>query len=523
MPLFRKFSLGATGRANLNFNTVSGSAPLNGQSYMSAPVNGFIAAFASSGSAASDAYIGGFRYTSGGALRIYDATAGDPSPLLVNQGIAVTSDGQVCVSNGVNTTYTNLNGIAVSPTGVVFVNNLSFALEFSDLGAGVVSTVEAIGGATPTFTRATSAWTILSDGTWGLVASGSPRSYYSPSGTYLGYLAEGARTNLVVQSQDFNTTWSAVGTPTFSADTTTLGALNLDTIGDDSAAALEGYTQAITFTGDAVKAISLFVKQGTSISSVIRVRDTTAAADRLLVAITWSSGTPVVTVTTGTDLTGTPVAYGNSGVYRISLATTSVTAANTNQIEVYPATDAALAVTGVGTIQAGGVQAENATFASSYIPTTTAAVTRNADSLSYPSTILNASAGTMFAQFTPLQVISLGEIVRHLPTSGNFILRQNNAEYDGFYGDKSSAQAGVFSIGSSAKVALAYSGSESTQVVNGSTQAIAAATAPVFNAAANVFIGESGAGALQLYGVVRRVAYFGSRLSNAELQAITSG
>jgi len=67
--------------------------------------------------------------------------------------------------------------------------------------------------------------------------------------------------------------------------------------------------------------------------------------------------------------------------------------------EVYPATDAALSVASTGTLPAGGVQAENqATFpCTSYIPTTVATVTRNADVLSYPANSM-VNVGTAYAE-----------------------------------------------------------------------------------------------------------------------------
>ena len=525
--IFAKFVLGATGRPTINLNVVADSATLNGAAYM----NDAQAAFASTGAvAAADGIIGGFRYTTAGALRVYDATAGLPANTHVNQGIALTTDGQVCYTTGVNTTYTNLNGVALDTLARVFVNVLSFQLPFADLGAGVVDTTETISGATPTFTRATSAWTILSNSTIGLVASGSPRSYYSPSGTYLGYLAEGARTNLVVQSQDFGTTWSAVGTPTISSGTTTLGALSLDTIGDDSAAALEGYSEVVGFTADAVKAISIFVKKGTSVSSIVRVRDTTAGADRLLMAITWSGETPIVTATTGTDLTGTPQQFGTSGVYRLTFATSAVTAASTNQIEVYPATDTALDVAATGTIQWGGVQAENATFPSSYIVTTVAAVVRNADVLTYPTTgWLNATTGTIFVQWQSFSVASFPTMVQinDGSTAERYQIGSGAAAGIGtrtFVTDNNVNQAtenaGTSSNNTTAKSILAYSVNDVIVGFNGTlSTGDTSATLPTVTI---VNFGSDFAGVNNHWGPIGRVTYYGSRLPNAELQAITS-
>lgn len=203
----------------------------------------------------------------------------------------------------------------------------------------------------------------------------------------LGLLLDPGRTNLCLQSENLGTTWVDIGTPTRSAGYVNLGALALDILGDDSAAALEGKRQVIAFTGNAVKAISVFYRASTVGTSVVRVRDTTAGADRLLAAITPDgSGVPTTAMSTGSllaaEFVGLDPDFG-SRVYRLDFQTTSITAANTNQIELYPATSAALAVANTGSTVLAGVQAEDAPYPSGYLKTTTATVTRARDALSY--------------------------------------------------------------------------------------------------------------------------------------------
>lgn len=190
-------------------------------------------------------------------------------------------------------------------------------------------------------------------------------------------LLEKASTNLVLQASNFGTTWVAVNTPTRVAGAHTASGVTLDLIGDDSGAADEYYEQTITFTGDAVKAVSIHVKKGTSspaTGSRVQLTDTTAPASRLTAVITWSGTVPSVAASTGTYLGAVAMA---DGVYRLLFATTAVTAANTHTLNVLPCS--ALAET--GNIYAGGVQAENSTVPTSFILTTTGTVTRAADSL----------------------------------------------------------------------------------------------------------------------------------------------
>lgn len=163
----------------------------------------------------------------------------------------------------------------------------------------------------------------------------------------------------ILSALDFSTGWSAVGTPTRSgAAFTASDGVPMDLIGDDTAAALEGYTRVVTFTGAAAKVIAVRVKQGTSTSSVVRVRDTSAPADRLLATITWSGGVPSAAFSTGSLVSSTLVA---TGVYRMVFLTSAVTPANTNQVEVYPATSAALAIANTGDLYVSTVEAYDAT------------------------------------------------------------------------------------------------------------------------------------------------------------------
>lgn len=193
-----------------------------------------------------------------------------------------------------------------------------------------------------------------------------------------------ATTNLCLQSENFGTTWAAISTPTRTAAALTVGDVALDLLSDTSAAALQGYSQVVTFTGNAVKAASFFSAPGTNTSLVVRLRDVTGAANRLLATITWTGGVPTVTMTTGTNIG--VIACAN-GAYRFQFQTTSVTAANTNQLEVYPATTAALAVANTGTAYVGGVQVENQPAPGPYVKRTTATATSNFDIISTPVAI----------------------------------------------------------------------------------------------------------------------------------------
>ena len=206
------------------------------------------------------------------------------------------------------------------------------------------------------FSRSTTAYQINAAGVLVSKAINVKRDGHYVGAVGPGILLEDARKNACLQSEDFGTTWAAVATPTRTPAADTGSGVTLDLIGDDNAGAAEGYSQVIAFTGNAVKAVSLFVKQGSSTSSVVHLPDSSVPATRLLCAITWSGGLPVVTMSTGT-LEGYDTLAG--GVFRIRLVTTAVTAANTNTLFVYPANTTAGDATRTGQIYAGGVQCED--------------------------------------------------------------------------------------------------------------------------------------------------------------------
>lgn len=199
-----------------------------------------------------------------------------------------------------------------------------------------------------------------------------------------GLLLEGGRSNIIKPSADFGTTWTPVGTPTRTAAAHTASGVSLDLIGDDDAAALEGYLGGVVFTGNGVKAISIIVKQGTSPHTGIRVRDNTGGVEKLRGTIEWSGGLPVLNI--GAASSGAVLGYRRraDGSFRVKFATEAVTAANSHVLYVYPATTSGYSSAITGDVYAGGVQVENGPAPSSYIPTVGSTVTRDPDALSVP-------------------------------------------------------------------------------------------------------------------------------------------
>lgn len=227
-----------------------------------------------------------------------------------------------------------------------------------------------------------------------------------------GILLEGSQVNLCDWS-DALSNWVSGGTPVVTDNFVTLGSLSLSQVEDDNAAAEETKERAITFTGDGVKGILVFVRAPATPSdgnkNRFRVVDTTAAQTRLTANVTWNSDGTLATATASTGSIITTRRIGSVGgfpVYAIWGQTTSVTAANNHTVECRPTGQGV--ASDLGKMVMGGVTVVNAAFAGSRIKTAGSTVTRAADSFTVPF------------NFGPIDITVLARIARpiHADVSG---------------------------------------------------------------------------------------------------------
>jgi len=339
--------------------------------------------------------------------------------------------------------------------------------------------------------------------------------------TCKGQLDETASTNLVLQSSNFGASWTAIGTPTRSAAARYCGSVALDLIGND--ADYEGYRIALAFTGNAQKSLSFLVSKGTAASTSIQLHDATASTYRISATITWSGDIPVLTCTTGSQ-ERPPEALAN-GVYRVFFLSASVVAANTNNLYFYPT----YAVGATGNIYIGGVQAENATTASSHIPTTTGAVTRNADAGSYPSAgNVSASGGTLYLEYEIERETGADQVLAEI---GDGSSNERISFYRGAAGGltvyvadggvaQCALQLGAAAVGSSGRIAVRWAANDFAGVMTGGAiQTDASGTLPTVTA---IFPGNGRGTAYQAQGPTKNLRISQQLLSNAELLALVA-
>lgn len=271
-------------------------------------------------------------------------------------------------------------------------------LEFNFLKGQTLSPVN--GDATITFTRSgATATRVNSSGLIETVAANVPRFDYDPvTLACKGLLIEEARTNLCLQSNAFTTTWANGGADPVQNTVGPDGASSAWTLTDNSAVAFENIGQGFVVADDALThTFSIYVKK------------TSGATNSFGVNTSLSGGTPTSDTTrlnTNTGkISGGTFAEDAGDYWRFQVSLANNGTGNTAlQVAIYPATgtnsgdnpggdDAAAQ----GSAVIYGAQLEKTSFASSYIPTTTASVTRNADVAPVSSIggFFNASEGTI--------------------------------------------------------------------------------------------------------------------------------
>jgi hypothetical protein len=378
-----------------------------------------------------------------------------------------------------------------------------------------------------TFTRASTATFFNSAGVLTSAAIDVPRFDYNPSTLAAqGLLIEEARTNLCLQSEDWGSaTWSKSGsTITANATTAPTGTTVADKLVEDTSTGTHITTQSISLGGsvdNSAYVISVFAKA--SERTRCQLFDN-AQASSGITSFDLSNGTVV-------SGTGTITAVGN-GWYRCSvfpLKSTSITSTLTIRLI---STGTTTSYTGDGTsgIFVFGAQLEVGAFPTSYIPTTTTALTRAADvaSVNTLSPWYNASAGTLYAEFSiPAATASRSQATFGDGTSNERMIISNNTSLtgtawrivDGGVDQADINNAGSFANNATVKVAGAYAVNDFATSQGGGT--VGTDTSGTLPTVTTLYLGSNGA-ASYASSYLRRITYYPRRLSNAELQAITA-
>jgi hypothetical protein len=252
-----------------------------------------------------------------------------------------------------------------------------------------------------TFTRASSATFIDSAGALQTAAVDVPRFHHNPTtGESLGLLVEEQRTNVVTYSEQLNdVAWGPIaGTVTANAETSPANTLTADKLIATNGGPQGQLFQGVTITSGATVTGSVYAKAGgfDRVELVLLASNNTTPYGRS----TFNPNTGVITTAAFTSNGGTNASSAvqvlTNGWYRFSVTVTypAVTSAGVRFAVVN--SDSANG-DGVKGVFLWGAQLEAGAFATSYIPTTTAAATRSADVASITS--IGSNVRSLFAQF----------------------------------------------------------------------------------------------------------------------------
>ena len=396
-----------------------------------------------------------------------------------------------------------------------------------------------------TFTRATTATRVNASGLIESVASGVLRLDYPVTGGCPAALIEPSAQNLAWHSQ----TWAAATNWDLSNTTTATGTSGtLDPLGTNTANAISPTTASgghfvgsnvptqVSFTSGTIYTQTAFLKQGTgaagryvqlSFATSRFSQEGYANFDLQTGALVASGG-----ISADSNRAASIENYGN-GWYRCRFTATCNGTGNQRGLFVYLITASgdtrAPSFTGVtGDVLYGwGAQLETGSITTSYIPTTAASATRNADvcSVSGVSGYIGQTEGTLYAEVdvrnwdTRIFAISDGStnnLVRIETTSSKTI--QTNVVVSG--ATQATITSNILANGIY-KIAVAYKQDDFAMYVNG-TQ-IGTDTSGTVPACSQIFLGKRENTAVDniLNNRIRAAAIYTTRLTNDQLANIT--
>ena len=371
------------------------------------------------------------------------------------------------------------------------------------------------------FTRSTTATRVNSAGLIESVAINVPRLDYLNS-TCPKLLLEPSRTNIALHSSAFdNAAWSKYqATITANGATSPDGSVNADKLLDSTANDSHNLYAGYTIPGDTT--FSIFVKSA---------EYTRFAAENLSDGgnVIFNLSTATVVSTSANYKNAKIENYGN-GWYRLAATTNGVSGGKAmGWALVNNAGATTFAGTGTSGVFVYGVQVEVGSYSTSLIPTTTASVTRGADTYQKGGFGNTSTAGTLYYEFEATKIDSpngqyLIQLFAGSSVGGAFFVDANAITITGngpqIQGYNNSYSQLLFSsspaIGATVKVALRYNGTNVVAFVNGVKQTVFADTAVGVKNAIRVNNGENGTQA------TRQILFFPTALSDAQCIELTA-
>ena len=367
-------------------------------------------------------------------------------------------------------------------------------------------------------------------------ASGVARFDHNPT-TFesLGLEIEESRTNLVLRSEEFdNAAWAKTAS-SITANTIVApdGTLTGDKLVEDTSTGGHLVLQSVTLADSTTCTVTVFVKAAERIWVAVGLTDKANTNNR----VWFNASTGAQGTTNGTVSAASATSVGN-GWWRFSASVSSATGATTPSVRIsLGSADDTAAYTGDGYsgLFIWGAQLEAGAFATSYIPTVASQVTRAADAASMTGTNFsswyNAAEGSLYAD--ALRV--------NIPVSANTTLADisdgttnNRIRFWVWSGATSTLRftvvngtnqadlsLGTLSSGVAFKAAGAYRVNDFAGSLNAGT-VLTDTSGSVPSGLSRFDIGAAGTTGEAFNGTIRKIAYYPIRVSNTNLQALTS-
>jgi hypothetical protein len=466
-----------------------------------------------------------------------DGSTNTPSPTLMNtvSGKLYRVQLNISVNTSTQTSTLRINGGGTS-VGFPLGATGSVIMYLTAASSGVLTVQGDAAGVNFTVTSASiREVTAASPSTYTRNFGGRfpPRFDYDPvTLAPRGLLIEEQRTNLLVRSEEFdNAAWTKHrATVTANAALSPDGTVDADKLVEDSTASnTHACSQGFSGTSGTSYTLSIYAK----------------AAERSWVALQFTSNifadalarTAFINLSTGAvgTTSGSPtitVANARDGWWRITMTVAATATSASAAVFVYACTaDNAASYTGNGTsgIFVWGAQLEAGAFATSYIPTVASQVTRTADTAAITganfSPWYNPVEGTLLVEASSF--VNTAAAVNLAASLGSINNRNFTFLYNGAWGGSTVTggtqvsdlqTAGTYTRNVPAKVAYAYRANDFAASVNG-----AAANTDAMGAvpAADTLLIGSGVNN-PINGHIRSIRYYPTRLTNAQLQALTA-
>jgi hypothetical protein len=388
-----------------------------------------------------------------------------------------------------------------------------------------------------TVDRNNAKYVLGSSGTLVAIPADEPAFEFNPDGSYKGLLVEPAATNLCIQSEDISTSWNPITATITTNDTTAPdGNATADKLNDDggggTATGVSVVQENITVSANTKYTASVFLKADQLSFASVEAQNYDGGTDgRQFFGLSGAGSLGTASNLNDSSITAYP-----NGWYRCTITWTQGAADTSVDIRIYVAnsiSDRTVDRDGTSSIFVWGAQLETGPIATSYIPTTTASVTRNKDdiSLGSASSLIGQTEGTIYLEVDWRLASGVSQVLLDASngTGNNRMLlykaADNNFYMLAFANGVSATFQGVGSSGFSGiqKIAFAYktddfelyrNGSSISSDTSGSLSALATLT--------DIDIGQFYDTGNQANMWIRAVALYPKRLSDAEAQALTT-